>query len=278
VSEPPVESAATLRRAVRAARSGWQMARFRAWAARLDIELRRRGGRLELDAPHGLAFEEPPLIRARAIGEGGGVFTLRLGRGITIGRRCAIEIWAGADNLLEIGDDTLIEDDVKLHLFGGRIRVGPESQLRDFVRFKTQGDLTLGRKVVLGYLTMLHCSERIELHDYAGLSERVTVVDSDHGFDGSDEYFFDAPLKSAPIVLERNSFCASGTTIMRGTHLGRNSVVGSGAVVPKGDYPAGWLMVGMPAKPLKPLPATVAAGTVEPAPATPAEDPASAAS
>jgi acetyltransferase-like isoleucine patch superfamily enzyme len=256
VSDGAAEAA---RRAVRGVRSAWGNARFRAWATRLDIELRRRGGRLRLDAPHGFVFEEPPLIRARAAGGGGGVFTLRIGRGVTIGRRCAIEIWAGADNLLEIGDDTLIEDDVKLHLLGGDIRVGPESQLRDFVRFKTQGQLTLGRKVVLGYLTMLHCSERIELHDYAGLSERVTVVDSDHGFDGSDEYFFDAPLKSEPIVLERNSFCASGTTIMRGAHLGRNAVVGAGAVVPKGDYPAGWLMVGMPAKPLKPLPATAAA-------------------
>jgi acetyltransferase-like isoleucine patch superfamily enzyme len=248
-----------VRRTARAARSAVQAARFKAWATRLDIELRRRGGRLVLDAPHGLAFEEPPLIRVRQTGGDGGTFTLRIGRGVTVGRRHAIEIWAGADNVLELGDHVLIEDDVKLHLFGGNIRVGPESQLRDFVRFKTQGDLTLGRKVVLGYITMLHCSERIELHDYAGLSERVTVVDSDHGFDGSDEYFFDAPLKSDPIILERNSFCASGTTIMRGTHLGRNAVVGAGAVVPKGDYPAGWLMVGMPAKPLKPLPATAAA-------------------
>lgn len=257
-------SKAALRRAARAGRSGLQAARFRAWSAKLDLELRRRGGRLELDAPHGLAFEEPPLIRARVDGGDGGVFKLRIGRGVTVGRRCAIEIWAGADNLLELGDETLIEDDVKLHLYGGRIRVGPESQLRDFVRFKAAGDLTLGRKVVLGYLTMLHCAERIEMHDYAGISERVTVVDSDHGFDGGDEYFFDAPLKTDPIILESNSFCASGTTIMRGVRLGRNAVVGAGAVVPKGDYPAGWLIVGMPAKPLKPLPATVAASQSEP--------------
>jgi acetyltransferase-like isoleucine patch superfamily enzyme len=254
------------------------MARFRAWATRLDLELRRRGGRLDLDAPHGLAFEEPPLIRVRAIGEGAGVFTLRLGRGVTVGRRCAIEIWAGAETLLDLGDHTSIEDDVKLHLFGGRIRVGPESQLRDAVRVKTRGDVTLGRKVVLSYLTILHCTERIELHDYVGLSERTTVVDSDHGFDGSDVYFLDAPLRTGPIVLERNSFCASGTTITRGAHLGRNAVVGAGAVVSKGDYPAGWLMVGMPAKPLKPLPATVAAGTSEPVAPSPAEDAASASS
>jgi acetyltransferase-like isoleucine patch superfamily enzyme len=247
------------------------MARFRAWAAHLALEMRRGGGRLEIDAPHGVFFEEPPLIRVRAVGGPGGVLRVRLGRGITIGRRCVIEVWAGADNVLELGDNVLIEDDVKLHLFGGSLRVGADSQLRDFVRFKTQGDLWLGYKVVLGYVTMLHCSERIELHDYVGLSERVTVVDSDHGFDGSDEYFFDAPLRSDPIVLERNSFCASGTTIMRGTHLGRNAVVGSGAVVPKGDYPAGWLMVGMPAKPLKPLPATVAAAAAQERDAVPAE-------
>jgi acetyltransferase-like isoleucine patch superfamily enzyme len=253
-----------LRRPARAARARWRSARFRAWAVRVDLELRRRGGRLELDAPHGLAFEDPPLIRARQLGAGGGTLTLRIGRGVSVGRRCAIEIWAGADNTIDLGDNVLIEDDVKLHLFGGSVRVGPESQLRDLVRIKSSGDARLGRKVVLGYQTMLHCAERVEMEDFAVTAERVSVVDSDHGFDGGDEYFFDAPLKTSPILLERNSFCASGTTILRGVRLGRNAVLGAGAVLAGGDYPAGWLMVGVPAKPLKPLPAAAAASQSEP--------------
>jgi acetyltransferase-like isoleucine patch superfamily enzyme len=225
--------------------------------------MRRNGGRLVLDAPHGATMEEPPLIRARMRGEGDGTFTLRIGRGVTFGRRCVIEVWAPATNVLEIGDDVLVEDDVKLHLNGGTIRVGATSQLRDNVRLKSQGQLLLGERVVLGYLTMLHCTERIEFEDWVGLSERVTVVDSDHGFDGGDDYFFDAPLKTAPVHFERNAFAAAGTIIMRGVHVGRNAVIAGGAVVPRGDYPGGWLIMGMPAKPFKPLPRARLDGDLE---------------
>jgi acetyltransferase-like isoleucine patch superfamily enzyme len=251
-----MDSKSAVRAAARAARSGYRAARFRAWAARLDMEMRRNGGRLVLDAPHGALMEELPILRVKMRGDGDGTFTLRIGRGVTFGRRCAIEVWALGTNVLELGDEVLIEDDVKLHVNDGSIRVGPTSQLRDNVRLKSGGDLVLGERVVLGYLTMLHCSERMVLEDWVGLSERVTVVDSDHGFDGSDEYFFDAPLKTAPVHFERNAFGAAGTIVMRGTHVGRNAVIAAGAVVPRGDYPGGWLMMGMPAKPAKPLPAS----------------------
>lgn len=253
---PPASDA--LRATARRGRDAYRQARFRAWAARLKLELKRNGGRLVLDAPHGALMEEPPLVRARMLGDGDATFTLRIGEGVTIGRRCVIEIWARGTNVLEIGDRVLIEDDVKLHLNGGTIKVGPTSQLRDNVRLKSQGELLLGERVVLGYLTMLHCSERILFEDWVGLSERVTVVDSDHGFDGSDEYFFDAPLKTAPVHFERNAFAAAGTLIMRGVHVGRNAVIAGGAIVPRGDYPGGWLMMGTPAKPVKPLPKAAA--------------------
>jgi acetyltransferase-like isoleucine patch superfamily enzyme len=249
-----------VRAAVRGLRAAYRIARFRAWAARAKLQVRRNGGRLEIDAPWGVQMEEPPLIRARNLGDGEGLTRMRFGRGVTIGRRFVIELWARGTNVLEIGDQVLIEDDVKLHLNPGTIRVGATSQLRDNVRLKaTGGDLLLGERVVLGYLTMLHCSDRITFEDWVGLSERVTVVDSDHGFDGSEEYFFDAPLKTAPVHFERNSFVAAGGLVMRGTHLGRNAVVAGGAVLTRGDYPAGWLIMGMPAKPVKPLPRSAGA-------------------
>ena len=192
-------------------------------------------------------------------GDGDGVLRLRIGRAVTFGRRCVLEIWGNGSNALELGDHTIVDDDVTLRLYGGAIRVGTHCQLRDHVRCKSYGELVLGHKAILGAFGIVHCSERIELHDYVGLAERTTVIDSDHGFDGSDEYFMDAPIKTAPIVLERNCFCGTGTTILRGARIGRNSVVGAGAVLPRGEYPAGWLITGSPAAPRKPLPAAVAA-------------------
>lgn len=243
-----------LRRLAKRVRAVRARARFRAWTARLRVELWRNGGRLILDAPHGAEFDEPPVIRVSADGEGDATFTLRLGPGVTFGRGCVLEVWGQGTNALELGERTIVGDQVRFHLNSGTIRVGATSQLRDFVRLKSQGELILGERVVLGYLTMLHCSERIHFEDWVGLSERVTVVDSDHGFDGGDDYFFDAPLKTAPVHFERNAFAAAATLVMRGTHLGRNAVIAGGSVVPRGDYPAGWLIMGSPARPYKRLP------------------------
>lgn len=243
-----------LRRTARGARAGWRALRFRVWAARLDIELRRNGGRLILDAPHGARLDELPVIRAIPDGDGDGTLTLRIGRDVSFGMGCVIEVWARGTNTLELGADTLVGDQVRLHLNSGQIKVGRRSQLRDFVRLKSRGELALGERVVLAYSVILHCTERIDIEDMVLVGERSTVIDSDHGFDGGDDYSLDAPLKTAPVYLERNVFVGAGVIVMRGTHIGRNAVVGGGSVVARGNYAGGWLIIGSPARAHKRLP------------------------
>ena len=68
--------------------------------------MRRNGGRLVVDAPHGALLEDPPRIRARMTGDGDGTFTLRIGSNVTLGSGVRIVIWALGTNVLEIGDDT----------------------------------------------------------------------------------------------------------------------------------------------------------------------------
>ena len=51
-----------LRARVRAARALLGRARFRYWALRLDLRLRRNGSRLILDCPHGGRFQTPPIF------------------------------------------------------------------------------------------------------------------------------------------------------------------------------------------------------------------------
>jgi acetyltransferase-like isoleucine patch superfamily enzyme len=238
------------------ARESWRRARFEAWVARLRLELKLHGARLIVDAPHGLVFDEPPFLRIHRLGEGDATFTLRIGRGVTFGRGVELEIWAGGTNLLELGDHAFVMDHAHVSLRDGSIRMGPHASIRTSSVVKSEGDLSFGCYAGVSYFCVVHCAERIELHDYAGAADRVTIVDSEKMIDGSDTYFLRQPLKKAPVVLERNVFLASNVVVTSGTHIGANSVVGANAVLTGKSYPAGWLIGGIPAKPLRALPAT----------------------
>jgi acetyltransferase-like isoleucine patch superfamily enzyme len=243
-----------VRSSLRTLRDGAHAARFRAWTARLDLELRRNGGRLVLDAPHGLRFDSPPKLKVRMRGEGDGTFTLRVGRGVTVGRNMVIEVWAQGTNVLDLGDDSYALNGVILQMRGGTLRLGPRSNLRDYAILKTEGDLILGDEVTISPMSALHCTRRLELGDYVGTGERVTMIDSEKRHDGSDTHFLRQDLRVAPVTLERNVFVAANAVITHGSHVGQNSVIGAGAVLTGGDYPSGSIIVGSPAKAVKRLP------------------------
>ncbi|MDT4289248.1 acyltransferase [Methylomonas sp. MO1] len=54
-------------------------------------------------------------------------------------------------------------------------------------------------------------------------------------------------VKCAPVVIEDNVFLGAGSKIMKGVRIGRNSVIGAGAVVAK-DIPSNSIAVGNPAR------------------------------
>lgn len=237
------------------ARGTWRDVRFQAWVARLRAELAARGARLILDAPHGAVMAGLPHLRIVNVGEGDRTLTLRIGPGVTFGRHVELEVWAGGTNVLELDDHSFIMDSVHVSLRSGAIRLGPHASLRTHSIAKSEGELVFGRYAGLSYGGILHCAERIELHDYAGGADRVTIVDSEKAIDGSDTYFLEQPLRTAPVIIERNVFLASNVVVTAGTRIGRNAVVGAGAVLTGKEYPGGWIYGGIPAKPLKALPA-----------------------
>jgi acetyltransferase-like isoleucine patch superfamily enzyme len=224
--------------------------RFRIWTALLAVQLRRRGARLFVDAPHGARMDSFPHV---AIDGSGGTFELRLGRGVKLGRATHLDIHAGGANVLEIGDGAYLMHGVRLQLRGGAIRLAAHVNLRDGVVLKSEGELVIGYEVVVSYGSAIHCVRRIEIADQAGLAERVTVVDSDHTHYGDDRYFLAQPLKVEPVHIGSNAFICANAVIMRGARVGANSVVGAGAVVGAGEHPDGWLLAGAPATPVREL-------------------------
>jgi acetyltransferase-like isoleucine patch superfamily enzyme len=200
-------------------------------------------------------------------GEGVGTLTLRVGRNVTIGRNVLLEVWAPGTNVLELQDDSYILDGVRVMLRSGRIVLGPRSNLRDYVQVKSEGDLILGDEVSVCYGSLLHCTERIELHDLVGTGERVTMIDSEKRHDGSDTHFLRQPLRVAPVIVGRNTFVAANAVITHGSRIGPNAVIAAGAVLTGGDYPGGHILAGAPARAVKQLPAAARAGDNGSAPA-----------
>jgi acetyltransferase-like isoleucine patch superfamily enzyme len=217
------------------------------------VELRRRGGRLVLDAPHGVAFDSPPRLRVIAAGAGEGTLTLRIGPGVRLGHDVHLELWAAGTNVLELGQDSTLLDGVRLVLRSGTIRVGPWTNVRDYSVLKSEGQLEIGAHSQVSYHSVIHCRERVSLGDRVIMAERVTIVDSEKDRDGTDTPTVDGPLRTAPVEIERNVFVAAGAVIGHGSRVGRNATIGANAVLTGGDYPASWVLVGAPAVPVRSL-------------------------
>jgi acetyltransferase-like isoleucine patch superfamily enzyme len=248
-----LSSVGTTRNIARRGRSAWQRARARGWAARLDLELRRRGGRLVLEGWDGLELDSVPRIRAVMAGAGDATLTLRIAPGVSLGRDVHIEVWAKGTNVLEIGEGAIVHDGVRLILRGGSISIGPRTTVRDYSVLKSEGELSIGADAQVSYHSLVHCRERVSLADRVIMAERVTVVDSEKDRDGSDRPTVDGPLRVAAVVLERNVFVAAGAVIGHGSRVGKNATIGANAVLTGGDYPAGWVIVGAPAAAVRSL-------------------------
>ena len=205
--------------------------------------------------PHGLRFDGPPELKISSEGDGDGTFTLRIGRRVRLGRHVQLELQARGTNVLELGDDAYALDGVRLILRDGAIRCGPKTNLRDFSILKSSGELILGEHVGVSYFVSLQAAVRVVVEDFVSISERSTVVDSEKTPDGSDTFVLSQPLRTAPVVIERNVFVATGCVITMGTRIGRNAVVGANSVLTGGrTYPGGWVIVGAPAKAVKQFP------------------------
>ena len=220
-------------------------ARFALWALRARIQLARHGGRLEL---HGAArFDGPPRLQVH----GPGTLVLRLGRGVRLGRELQLEIEGGGE--LALGDGVYFQNGARVILRGGSVSLGAHTHVRDGATLKSAGELRVGDEVTVGSFATLACARRVTVGDRAGLGERVSITDSDHTHDGSGAHYLRQPLRVGEVRVGGNVLVSAGVVILRDARVGDNAVIAANAVVTGGDHPGAHLLVGAPARPLRPL-------------------------
>jgi acetyltransferase-like isoleucine patch superfamily enzyme len=243
------------RSAARAARLGVERARFVLWARRLNAALARAGGRLVLEAPHGAHFYELPCIEVHPYGNRAGTLTLRLGRHVRLGRGLILDVWAGTDNVLALGDGATFRAGTRVQLHGGAISVGAHTTIRDycFLDASKGGAILIGDDVEIGQQVAMHAVELVQLGDKVAAGERVSIFDSDHRHDGSDVKAPDQAIAVTPVVVGSNTFLGASSLLLRGVTMGPNGMLAAGSVVRAGEYPGGFLYAGSPLRAVRPL-------------------------
>lgn len=110
--------------------------------------------------------------------------------------------------------------------FGKNTTIGKNVFINACCHFQDQGGITLGDGCLIGH--------------------NVVFATLNHGFAPADR----ASLYPAPIVLGKNVWIGSNSTLLQGIRIGDNAVIGAGSVVTK-DVPANTIVGGVPARILR---------------------------
>ena len=107
--------------------------------------------------------------------------------------------------------------------FGNNITVGKNVFINACCHFQDQGGITLGDNCLVGH--------------------NVVFATLNHGFAPEERQ----SMLPAPIVVGRNVWIGSNSTILQGVTIGDNSIIAAGSVVTK-DVPANAIVAGVPAR------------------------------
>jgi NDP-sugar pyrophosphorylase family protein len=142
----------------------------------------------------------------------------------------------------------------------GRIRVGDGANLFAFgvgrrtrlITRSPRATIDIGENVRLNGAD-IQAEDRVEIGPDCIVGQ-AHLLDTDmHSLSFDRRTNPDAPVRVAPVVLERNVWVARGAAILPGVRVGENSVVAYGAVVTS-DVPPCVLVAGNPAKVVRTLP------------------------
>jgi len=163
-------------------------------------------------------------------------------------------------------------------VFGGsRIRVGRRFSLMGSLEARGPGQVVIGDDVIVAGWTTPYthntnaairigdrcfvngtrfgCSELIEL-GADGIYADTRITDSDYHLTHAARRApgLSAPVK--PVFIDTNVWVSAASAVLKGSRIGRDAVIGYGAVVTGQDLPPGRLYVGNPARDIGPIPAT----------------------
>jgi len=103
-----------------------------------------------------------------------------------------------------------------------------------------RGEMKLGRGVILNRNCIIACRHKITIGDNCLFGPNVCIYDHDHLYDSNG--VSPDKFKCSEIIIEDSCWIGANAVILRGTHIGKNSVIGAGIVV-NGSIPSNSLVL-----------------------------------
>ncbi|MCR5503565.1 MAG: acyltransferase [Lachnospiraceae bacterium] len=121
---------------------------------------------------------------------------------------------------------------------GGSLKIDRYCQNRGHLYLIADGGrLTIGSHCFFNTGCCVTCMEKITIGDHCKFGNNLVIVDHDHNFREIDPEFV-----SAPVSVGDHTWVGANVTILRGTSIGKNCVIGAGSVV-KGKIPDGTVLI-----------------------------------
>jgi acetyltransferase-like isoleucine patch superfamily enzyme len=130
----------------------------------------------------------------------------------------------------------------------GRLEIGRWVHIGDGNAIRChEGSLRIGDKVVLGRQNTINCYLDVEIGAATIVADWVYVTDFDHRTDDVHVPIKDQGIVKTPVRIGPDCWLGVKSTVLRGSRVGRGTVLGAHAVV-RGDVPEYSIAVGAPAR------------------------------
>ncbi len=141
-----------------------------------------------------------------------------------------------------IGENVSIREECYLHAYEDLTKLHAfidDKYKEDFdlSQYRYDSRIEIGREVQVGRNFFVSCTNSVAIGRNVTISERVLIADNNHSFSHPEVPIMQQPNKvGVPIVVGSGSWIGAGASLLGGTRLGKNSVVGTLSVV-KGEFP-----------------------------------------
>jgi acetyltransferase-like isoleucine patch superfamily enzyme len=156
---------------------------------------------------------------------------------------------------IRLGDDVVVDDLVVLDAKGGNnrgIELGRGVFLgRGTILSCKDGEIVLGDHVNIGFHCEVFSASRVSVGRYGLFAAYTYLVGGGHAFDQAGVPVIEQERTSRGISLDENVWLGTGVKVLDGVRIGRDVVVGAGAVVTQ-DLPDAVVAAGVPARVVRP--------------------------
>lgn len=133
----------------------------------------------------------------------------------------------------------------------GRLVLGKWVHLGDSTRLRAhEGTLRIGDKVVFARDVTVNCYLDVEIGASTLVADWVYICDFDHRVDDVTMPIKDQGIVKSPVRIGPDCWLGTKVTVLRGTDIGRGSVIGANSVA-RGTVPSYSIAAGVPATVVK---------------------------